>query len=182
MPTKLLCPNLIKFCNQNLNLNLVAEEDIVEVSSKDIFNYPYVYMTGHGNVVFSPEDAANLKVFGGRWFLHVDDNYGMDKFVRLELKKVFLNLNWLNFLMTTQFTTKSLISRRLPKSMNMMASLRKDLVWFMKADWWCTTRFEYDLGNGWKTRACTTIQKPNNKGSLTYGEPPLIAYCFTIQW
>src|SRR5436190_21798489 len=49
---KTALPNLIKFCNQNLNLNLTAEEDIVEASSKDIFNYPYVYMTGHGNVVF----------------------------------------------------------------------------------------------------------------------------------
>src|SRR5690242_9721548 len=60
---KTALPNLIKFCNQNLNLNLAPEEDIVEVSSKDIFNYPYVYMTGHGNVVFSPEEATNLRKY-----------------------------------------------------------------------------------------------------------------------
>ncbi|WMJ73707.1 DUF4159 domain-containing protein [Cytophagaceae bacterium ABcell3] len=83
-------PNLIEFCNKNLNTNIAPEEDVVEVGSPDLFTYPFVHMTGHGNVVFTEEDARNLRNYltsGG--FLHIDDNYGMDQFIRLELKKVF---------------------------------------------------------------------------------------------
>ncbi len=90
---KTALPNLIKFCNQELGTNIVAEEEVVEVGSQDLFSYPYIYMTGHGNVVFSAEEAANLRnyLIGGG-FLHIDDNYGLDKFIRIELKKVFPEL------------------------------------------------------------------------------------------
>ena len=90
---KTALPNLIKFCNEQFAMNLSAEEDAVEVGSRDLFSYPYLYMTGHGNVVFSTEEAQNLRnyLIGGG-FLHIDDNYGLDKFVRIELKKVFPEL------------------------------------------------------------------------------------------
>src|SRR3954471_23186217 len=69
---KTALPNLIKFCNQELNTNLDDEEDVVEAGSRDIFLYPYVYMTGHGNVVFTDTDAANLrKYLIGGGFLHI---------------------------------------------------------------------------------------------------------------
>ena len=87
-------PNLIKFCNQQLKTNIDLEEDIVDAGSPDLFNYPFVHMTGHGNVIFSNSDALNLRNYmlaGG--FLHIDDNYGMDKFVRREMKKVFPELD-----------------------------------------------------------------------------------------
>jgi len=89
-PTSL--PNLAKFCNQNINTKINTKTATVEVGSADLFSYPFVHMTGHGNVVFSDNDAANLRSYltsGG--FLHIDDNYGMDKFIRKELKKVFPN-------------------------------------------------------------------------------------------
>src|SRR5690349_19837520 len=88
-------PNLIEFCNQNLKTNFAAQEAIVEVGSADIFNYPFVYLTGHGNVVFSDAEAANLrKYLIGGGFLHIDDNYGLDKFIRTEMKKVFPELSF----------------------------------------------------------------------------------------
>lgn len=83
-------PNLIKFCNDNLKTNINPEQGIVEAGSSDIYNYPFIHMTGHGNVVFNYEESQNLRnylIAGG--FLHVSDNYGMDKFIRTELKKVF---------------------------------------------------------------------------------------------
>jgi hypothetical protein len=90
---KTALPNLIKFCNQELGMNVAPEEDIVEVGSSDLFLYPYIYMTGHVNVVFSASEAANLrKYLIGGGFLHIDDNYGLDKFIRIELKKVFPEL------------------------------------------------------------------------------------------
>jgi hypothetical protein len=83
-------PNLVEFCNKNLKMNINPEVPFVEADSKDIYNYPFVHMTGHGNVVFSATDAENLRSYcmaGG--FLHIDDNYGMDKFVRKEIEKIF---------------------------------------------------------------------------------------------
>ncbi|MCK4664054.1 MAG: DUF4159 domain-containing protein [Bacteroidales bacterium] len=87
-PTSL--PNLIKFCNQNINTSINSEYAEVEVGSNEIFNYPFIHMTGHGNVIFSAHDVQNLKnylIAGG--FLHIDDNYGMNKFIVREMKKVF---------------------------------------------------------------------------------------------
>ena len=83
-------PNLVKFCNTKLKTNVNTTVDEVSVSSPEIFNYPFIHMTGHGNVVFGDADVDNLRKYllaGG--FLHIDDNYGMDKFVRNEIKKVF---------------------------------------------------------------------------------------------
>lgn len=87
-PTSL--PNLAKFCNQNINTKINTKTATVEVGSPDLFSYPFVHMTGHGNVVFSDNDVINLRNYlsaGG--FLHIDDNYGMDQYIRKELAKVF---------------------------------------------------------------------------------------------
>ncbi len=89
-PTSL--PNLIEFSNKNIGTNIKSEPATVEASSNDIFNYPFIHMTGHGNVVFSASEAKNLRTYllaGG--FLHIDDNYGMDPYIRKEIKKVFPN-------------------------------------------------------------------------------------------
>jgi hypothetical protein len=83
-------PNLIKFCNQQLRTTLDPKPQTVEVGSPDIFQYPFIHMTGHGNIFFSEEEAANLRTYllaGG--FLHIDDNYGMEPYLRKELVKVF---------------------------------------------------------------------------------------------
>ena len=87
-PTSL--PNLIKYCNATINTKIKPKPGQVEPSSPDLFSYPYVHMTGHGNVVFSPSDVENLQKYltsGG--FLHIDDNYGMNEYIRKEIKKLF---------------------------------------------------------------------------------------------
>lgn len=87
-PTSL--PNLIKYCNQNINTRIKAKPATVEPGSPDLFSYPFVHMTGHGNVVFNESDVTNLRNYlaaGG--FLHIDDNYGMDEYIRKEIKKIF---------------------------------------------------------------------------------------------
>ena len=83
-------PNLVKFIKKYINIDLDERQAIVKPSSKEIFNYPIVYMTGHGNVYFSEMDAKNLREYlerGG--FLYVDDDYGLDNYFRREIKKVF---------------------------------------------------------------------------------------------
>lgn len=87
-PTSL--PNLIAFCNNELGTGLAKENAEVDVGSPELFDYPFVHMTGHGNVIFSQAEAKNLRNYllaGG--FLHIDDNYGMDTYLRREMKKVF---------------------------------------------------------------------------------------------
>lgn len=89
-PTAL--PNLIKFCNQNINTKIASKPATVEPGSPDLLSYPFIHMTGHGNVVFSDSEQINLRNYlssGG--FLHIDDNYGMDEFIRKEIKKLFPN-------------------------------------------------------------------------------------------
>lgn len=82
--------NLARYCNQELQTNFYAEEALVESGSSDIFNYPYVFATGHGNITFSDAEAENIRKYlmaGG--FLHICDNYGMNDYVRIALRKVF---------------------------------------------------------------------------------------------
>jgi hypothetical protein len=89
-PTSL--PNLIRFCNQNISTTIKSKPATVTPDSPDLFSYPFVHLTGHGNVVFSKSDVVNLQNYlnaGG--FLHIDDNYGMDEFIRKEIKKLFPN-------------------------------------------------------------------------------------------
>ncbi|MFT5054722.1 MAG: hypothetical protein ACI9FU_001481 [Granulosicoccus sp.] len=86
-------PNLAEYANSNLGTDFDTEQGIVEVGSKELFSYAFVHMTGHGNVIFSDNDARNLREYllsGG--FLHIDDNYGMDEYIRPELNKVFPEL------------------------------------------------------------------------------------------
>ena len=89
-PTSL--PNLAAFCNQQINTTISEKTETVTPGSIDLFDYPFVHMTGHGNVFFTPEEAENLRNYllsGG--FLHIDDNYGIDEYLRKELVKVFPN-------------------------------------------------------------------------------------------
>jgi hypothetical protein len=91
-PTSL--PNLIKFCNQNINTTIKNKPATVEPGSPDIFSYPYIHATGHGNILFNDNEILNLRNYmlsGG--FLHFDDNYGLDEYLRREIKKIFPNSN-----------------------------------------------------------------------------------------
>jgi len=89
-------PNLVRFCNQQMGTTINTNVPIVEVGSPDLFTYPWVHLTGHGNVVFSPQEAENLRnyLIGGG-FLHISDNYGMDEFIRPMMKRVFPELEFM---------------------------------------------------------------------------------------
>ena len=92
-PTSLT--NLISFCNATLNTNIDKDYATVDAGSAEIFNYPFVHMTGHGNVVFSDQEMSNLRSYllsGG--FLHIDDNYGLDKYIRPQIKRLFPELDF----------------------------------------------------------------------------------------
>lgn len=145
-------PNLIDFCNKNLQTNLAAQEAIVEVGSPELFNYPYVYLTGHGNVLFNHAEAANLrKYLIGGGFLHIDDNYGLDKFIRREMKKVFPELTFTELPSDHPlYNQKYKFPGGLPKIHEHDGKRPQGFVLTWQDRIVCYYTFECDLGNGWE--------------------------------
>ena len=149
-PTAL--PNLIAFCNENIGTEIKKEPATVAVGSSDIFNYPFVHMTGHGNVVFSSNDVENLRKYllaGG--FLHVDDNYGMDPYVRSELNKLFPENNLIELSNNHPiFNGKYKFKDGLPKIHEHDAGPAKAFGIIVKGRLVCLYTFESDIGDGWE--------------------------------
>jgi hypothetical protein len=149
-PTAL--PNLIAFANENIGTNIKAAPATVEVGSSDIFNYPFLHMTGHGNVVFNASETENLRnyLLGGG-FLHIDDNYGMDPFVRTEIKKIFPETELVE-LPTNHpiFHGKYEFKNGLPKIHEHDASPSQAFAIIIDGRLVCLYTFESDIGDGWE--------------------------------
>jgi hypothetical protein len=144
--------NLIAFCNQNLHTNFADEEAIAEVGSPEIFNYPLIYMTGHGNVTFSTQEAMNLrKYLTGGGFLHIDDNYGLDKFIRVQMKKVFPELSFVELPPGHAiYHQKFKFPGGLPKIHEHNGKPAQGFALFWQGRMVCFYSYESDLGNGWE--------------------------------
>jgi hypothetical protein len=149
---KTALPNLIAFCNDQLKTTISSEEDHVEVGSMELFNYPFVYLTGHGNVLFSASEARNLRNYllaGG--FLHVDDNYGLDPFIRREMKKVFPELSFVEIPFSHPiYRQKFIFEKGLPKIHQHDNKPPQGFGLFWKGKLVCFYSYESDLGNGWE--------------------------------
>ncbi len=149
-PTAL--PNLTTFCNSKLNTNLDKDYATVEVGSAEIFNYPFVHMTGHGNVVFNDQEAENLRMYllaGG--FLHIDDNYGMDPFVRPAMKKVFPELEFIELPFQHEiYHQKFDFPNGLPKIHKHDDKAAQGFGLIYEGRLVCFYSYETDLGDGWE--------------------------------
>lgn len=149
-PTSL--PNLIAFCNKELNMNMDLEPATVEVGSPDLFNYPFVHMTGHGNVVLSEQERTNLSNYlkaGG--FLHVDDNYGMDQYVRPILNKLIENSTLVEIPFTHEiYSTYFLFKNGVPKIHEHDDKAPKAYGLFYEGRLVLMYTYECDLGDGWE--------------------------------
>lgn len=144
--------NLIQYCNDRLGTNMDKQYDIVEVGNQAIFNYPFVHMTGHGNVVFSTDDSENLRnyLIGGG-FLHIDDNYGMDKFIRPEMKKVFPESDFVELPYNHPiYNQKFSFKNGLPKIHKHDEKPSQGFGLFYKGRIVCFYSYESDLGDGWE--------------------------------
>lgn len=177
---KTALPNLINFCNKNMGMNLAAEEDVVEVGSTDLFLYPYVYMTGHGNVVFSDQEAENLRTYlVGGGFLHIDDNYGLDKFIRLEMKKVFPELEFVELPFEHPiFHQKYDFDLGLPKIHEHDGKRPQGFGLMYEGRLVCFYSYESDLGNGWEDQSIYNDPEPVRQKALQAGAN-IIAFAFT---
>lgn len=149
-PTAL--PNLIAFCNDNIKTKMNTKPEVVEVGSIDIFQFPMLHMTGHGNVFFSEEDAENLRnylISGG--FLHIDDNYGMEPYIKKELKKVFPNKELTELSKNHEvFNTAYSFPQGLPKIHEHDGKRPQALGIFHENRLVVLFTFESDLGDGWE--------------------------------
>lgn len=145
-------PNLIKFCNDNLKTNFDPEDEVVEPGSAQLFNFPFIFMTGHGNVMFSDQEAQNLrKYLTGGGFLHIDDNYGLDKFIRPQMKKVFPELDFVELpLNYPVYHQKFSFPTGLPKVHEHDGKRPQGFGLIYKGRLVCFYSFECDLGNGWE--------------------------------
>jgi hypothetical protein len=173
-------PNLIKFCNEQLGTTLAPEEDVVEIASKELYLYPYIYMTGHGNVIFSDTETANLRnyLLGGG-FLHIDDNYGLDKFIRIELKKVFPELELIELPDTHPvYHQKFNFPKGLPKIHEHDGKPSQGFGLIYEGRLVVFYTYECDLGNGWEDARIHNDPESKRLEALKMGAN-LIAYCFT---
>ena len=149
-PTAL--PNLISYCNENINTKINPKPETVEVGSTDIFQFPMLHMTGHGNVFFSEEDAENLRNYlnsGG--FLHIDDNYGMEPYITKELKKVFPDKDLIELPANHPiFNSAFNFSDGLPKIHEHDGKRPQAFGLFQEARLILLFTYESDLGDGWE--------------------------------
>jgi len=173
-------PNLVQYCNENLKTQLDKEVATVEVSSIDIFQYPFIHMTGHGNVVFNEADIQNLRNYllsGG--FLHIDDNYGMEPYLNKELIKLFPQQELIE-LPSTHPIFHSYIDfpKGLPKIHEHEGERPQAKGLFHEGRLVLLFTFESDLGDGWESPEIHNDPPAVRKKALDMGAN-IIKYVFT---
>ena len=171
-------PNLIRFCNENINTKLSEKPKNVETQSNEIYNYPIVFMTGHGNVFFSDEAAENLRgylISGG--FLHISDNYGLDKFIRKEMKKVFPDLDFREIPYDHPIYHQSYNFSILPKIHEHDAKVPQGFGLFFEGRLLCFYDYESDLSDGWEDEIVHDNPPETRLMALQMGSN-IVAYAF----
>ena len=168
-PTSL--PNLIKYANQTINTNIKAKPATVEPGSLDLFSYPFVHMTGHGNVIFSDAEIINLRNYllsGG--FLHTDDNYGMDQFIRREIKRIFPNKDLVEIPANHPiFQKPNVFANGLPKIHEHDNKRPQAFGIFENNRLVLLYTYECDLGDGWEDAEVNNDPKEVREKALKMG-------------
>lgn len=168
-PTSLT--NLIRFANAQLSTHLSENYATVDVGSSELFLYPFVHLTGHGNVVFSNDEVKNLRTYllaGG--FLHIDDNYGLDKYIRREMKKVFPELDFVEIPFTHDiYHQKFDFPNGLPKIHEHDNKAPKGYGLFWEGRLICFYSYECDLGDGWEDTSVHNDTEERHQKALQMG-------------
>jgi len=177
-PTSLT--NLIDFCNKNLKTNINTEYATVEVGSSEIFNYPFLDMTGHGNVIFNDQEILNLRnylIAGG--FLHISDNYGIDKFIRPQMKKVFPELEFVELPFDFPiYHQKYNFPNGLPKIHEHDGKPPQGFGLLWEGRLVCFYDYECDLGDGWEDAEVHKDSPEKRLKALQMGAN-IVQYVFT---
>jgi hypothetical protein len=177
-PTSL--PNLVKFCNENIGTDIDPEVATIDVGNPEIFNYPFIHMTGHGNVVFSNQDIKNLRdyLIGGG-FLHISDNYGLDPFIRREMKRVFPEADFIELPFDHPiYHQKFNFDQGLNKIHEHDNKPAQGFGIFHEGRLICFYDFECDLGDGWEDQEVHNDSEATRAKALKMGAN-IIQYVFT---
>ena len=162
---------LLRFTRENTLLDVAPREEVVELSSDKVFTFPYLYLTGHGNVRFTDQEARRLRRYlEGGGFLHIDDNYGLDKHIRRELKKVFPDKEFVELpfdhpIFSSHFTFNSGLPKihehdgKPPQGFGLFEGER--LIVFYS--------YESDLGDGWEPSQVHNVPNEKRLSALRMG-------------
>jgi len=168
-PTSL--SNLFRFVRQNTTARISLSEEITDLKSSQLFQYPMLYMTGHGNVVFSEEEVTNLRKYllsGG--FLHIDDNYGLDPYIRREMKKVFPDQAFVELPFSHEIYHKHYsFPKGLPKIHEHDNKPAQGFGLFHEGRLICFYTYECDLGDGWEDKSVHNNPEDIRQRSLQMG-------------
>ncbi|MBQ0016475.1 MAG: DUF4159 domain-containing protein [Bacteroidales bacterium] len=177
-PTSLT--NLIAFCNQDQNANIQPQYATVQVGSSELFNYPLVHLTGHGNVVFSDQEAQNLRRYlVGGGFLHIDDNYGLKQFIVPQMKKVFPELDFVELPFTHPiYHQKYDFPNGLPKIHEHDGLSPKGYGLIYEGRLVCFFTWECDLGDGWEDQDVHNDSAATRQKALRMGSN-IVSYAFS---
>ena len=172
-------PNLIRFCNSNINTRLSEKPKNIEPQSKELFNFPIVFLTGHGNIFFSEEAAKNLRnylVSGG--FIHISDNYGLNDFIRKEMKKVFPELEFVELPSSHEIYHQAYnFNEGLPKIHEHDGNDAKGFGLFWNGRLVCFYSYETDLGDGWESPEVHNDSPKMRDRALKMGAN-IVQFCF----
>lgn len=177
-PTSLT--NLIDFCNKNLKTSINKEYATVDAGSAEIFDYPFVHLTGHGNVIFNDQEALNIRnylIAGG--FIHISDNYGIDQYIRPQMKKVFPELEFVELPFDYPiFHQKYDFPKGLPKIHEHDGKPPQGFGLLWEGRLVCFYDFESDLGDGWEDPDVHKDSPEKRLKALQMGAN-LVQYVFT---
>ncbi len=168
-PTSL--PNLISFCNKNINTTIKSKPETVELSNPNLFSYPFIHLTGHGNVFFNDIEVKNLRNYllsGG--FLHIDDNFGLDVYIRREMKKVFPDKDFVELPINHLIFQKPFVfPNGLPKIHEHDGKKAQAFAIMEQNRIICLYTYECDLGNGWEDAEIHNDPKEIREKALKMG-------------
>lgn len=170
--------NLINYCNTNINTRILEKPGTVATNSIEIFNYPIVFITGHGNIFFNDDDVENLKKYltsGG--FLHISDNYGMDPYIRREMKKIFPESNFQEIPYNHPIYHQSYDFNELPKIHEHDGKAPQGFGIFHEGRLVCYYDYESDLSDGWEDEEVHNDPKEIREKALKMGAN-IIEYAF----
>ena len=164
-------PNLIQFCNSNLPIKLSNTPETVELSSKQLFSYPFIHLTGHGNVVFTDTEIQNLRTYLlGGGFLHIDDNFGLDVYIRREMKIVLPSLEFVELPFTHAIYHQTFnFPAGLPKIHEHDGRPAQGYGLIYNGRLICFYSYESDLGNGWEDIGTYTDPVEKHQEALKMG-------------
>lgn len=163
-------PNLVKFANEQLNLSINTDVPYVDAGSLDIFNYPFIHMTGHGNVYFTNSELENLRLYllsGG--FLHIDDNYGLDEFIRPEIQKLFPNEKLVELPFNHAVFKQEYKTTGLPKIHEHDGKRPQAFAVIVDGRVILLYTYETDLGDGWEDPSVHNNPQEKRQAALRMG-------------